>query len=150
MQTKVVVRRFVFAAACAALLFGLSGCGGGGAGGGTAILPVAPTGAGAPPAAATSGSRVVSTAQNSKATGATYPIQFYLPPGYDDGASTYPTIYITDGDAVYNLGVTRFKNFTDIFEKAGKKAIVVGVGGTARRNTDYLPPGASISRLPHS
>ncbi len=78
----------------------------------------------------------------SDATGATYPIQFYLPAGYDSATSSYPAIYITDGDAVYNNSVTRFKNFTDILEAAGKKAIVVGIGGTARRNTDYLMPGA--------
>ncbi|SEU14758.1 hypothetical protein SAMN05443580_11855 [Variovorax sp. OV084] len=142
METRGILRRLMFTAGCA-LLLELSGCGGGGGGGGggAAVLPVAPV-VTTPPPANTSSGRVVSISMKSDATGATYPIQFYLPAGYDSATSSYPAIYITDGDAVYNNSVTRFKNFTDILEAAGKKAIVVGIGGTARRNTDYLMPGA--------
>jgi len=107
------------------------------------MLPLPPAGGTpTPPPADTGRGRVVSSSMKSTATEATYPIQVYLPAGYDGATASYPTVYITDGDAVYNQSVTRFQNFTDILEKAGKKAIVVGIGGTSRRNTDYLMPGA--------
>jgi len=144
MQTRGLVRRLMIAAGCAFLL-GLAGCGGGGGGGGgggAVFLPGAGTPEPAPAPAPVAGGQVIGTSLKSTATNATYPVQIYLPAGYDT-ASTYPAIYLTDGDAVFNRGVSRFKNFTDILEKAGKKAIVVGIGGTERRNTDYLPPGAT-------
>ncbi|WP_157755071.1 alpha/beta hydrolase [Variovorax boronicumulans] len=107
------------------------------------MLPLPPVGGTpTPPPADTGRGRVVQASVKSEATGATYPLHIYLPSGYDGATTTYPAIYITDGDAVFNQSVTRFQNFTDILEKAGKKAIVVGIGGTARRNTDYLMPGA--------
>jgi hypothetical protein len=144
MQTRLTARRSMLSAGCAALLALASGCGGGGGSGGGALLPLPPA-AGTPPAPPPSNSagRVVNASLKSASTGATYAVQLYLPSGYDSSTATYPTIYITDGDAVFNENVSRFKNFTDILEKAGKKAIVVGIGGSARRNTDYLPPGAT-------
>ena len=126
------------------LVIALAGCGGGG-GGGSSLPVVPPTTqptAPATPAAPSSASRIENTTLQSASTGALYSIQIYLPPGYDAAATaTYPTIYVTDGDARFNLGESRFSNFANILERLGKKAVLIGIGGTSRRNSDFLPPG---------
>jgi predicted alpha/beta superfamily hydrolase len=144
MQAHQAFRRFVSTLAVA-LVLGLAACGGGGGGGGGgAALPILPPTTGQPSTPPpTSAGQVIDITIKSDATGASYPIQVYLPAGYASATKTYPTMYVTDGDATFNLNVSRFRNFVDILEKQGKKAIVVGIGGTARRNTDYLPPGST-------
>jgi enterochelin esterase-like enzyme len=126
-----------------ALLVALSACGGGGGGGGSGgaalpILPVAPPTN--PPPSATG--RVVSDNIKSARTGATYPINIFIPASYDVDTAAYPVIYAMDGDANFNPPGTRFDNFRAILEKRGAKAILVAIGGTARRETDYILPGA--------
>ena len=74
-------------------------------------------------------------------TGADYPIGIYVPPSYANGTALYPVIYITDGDAPFPPD-GRFANFKKILERRHIDAILVGIGGTARRNTDFVLPGA--------
>jgi predicted alpha/beta superfamily hydrolase len=74
-------------------------------------------------------------------TGATYPIFVYLPTSYESGTATYPAIYATDGDATFPPE-NRFVNFARILQRRHVDAILVGIGGTARRERDYLLPGA--------
>lgn len=82
-----------------------------------------------------------SAAISSKQTGAVYSLDIYLPASYATSSRTYPVIYATDGDASYPpLG--RFQNFRAILQKRHTDAILVGIGGAARRNTDYVLPGA--------
>jgi predicted alpha/beta superfamily hydrolase len=78
---------------------------------------------------------------NSAQTGAAYPLGIYVPPSYARGTRTYPVIYVTDGDAGFPPD-GRFMNFERILERRGIDAILVGIGGTARRKKDYLLPGA--------
>ena len=77
-----------------------------------------------------------------RANGATYPIDIYVPPAHASGDQTFPTVYITDADAVYVQGQTRFQNFRSLLAAAGKQAILVGIGNTARRGVDYDLPSA--------
>ncbi|RYF72726.1 MAG: alpha/beta hydrolase, partial [Comamonadaceae bacterium] len=77
-----------------------------------------------------------------RANGATYPIEIYVPPAHASGEQTFPTVYITDADAMYVQGQTRFQNFRSLLAAAGKQAILVGIGNTARRGVDYDLPGA--------
>lgn len=95
---------------------------------------------GAVPPAETVGS-VTTAAISSTHTGATYPLQIYLPASYASGMQYYPVIYATDGDAAYPPE-GRFENFKEILQRRGVDAILVGIGGTARRNIDFLLPGA--------
>ncbi|RST46776.1 alpha/beta hydrolase [Variovorax sp. MHTC-1] len=125
------------------LLLLVAGCGGGGGGGGAAI-PLATTdatGTTTPVQQPTSG-RVVSQSIKSAKTGATYNVEVFIPASYDANSDPYPTIYALDGDATFNLSETRFTNFRSILEKRGTKAILVGIGGTVRRQEDYNLPGA--------
>jgi enterochelin esterase-like enzyme len=153
------------------LVMSSCGGGGGGGGGGGAMLPIAAVPATAPPADAPPAppaaepppptepappptepappaeqpppatSRVVSDTITSAKTGATYPIDIYLP-AYDGGSASYPVIYAMDGDAIFNPPGSRFANFKDILDKRGTQAILVGIGGSARREQDYTLPGA--------
>lgn len=74
-------------------------------------------------------------------TGAEYPITVYLPASYATGTDRYPVIYATDGDAGFPPQ-GRFVNFVDILQRHGTNAILVGIGGTKRRATDFMLPGA--------
>ncbi len=78
---------------------------------------------------------------HSTQTGATYPITIFLPASYAHGNETYPVIYATDGDATFPPR-GRFVNFVDILQRHGTNAILVGIGGTSRRSTDFVLPGA--------
>jgi hypothetical protein len=154
------------------LVMSSCGGGGGGGGGGGAMLPIAAVPATAPPAEPPPAppaaepppptepappptepappaeqpppatSRVVSDTITSAKTGATYPIDIYLPASYDGGSASYPVIYAMDGDAIFNPPGSRFANFKDILDKRGTQAILVGIGGSARREQDYTLPGA--------
>ena len=120
-----------FAAGSAALL--LSACGGGG--GGSIASP-------------TTIGRTESLSVASAQTGFTYPIQVYLPPAYDANATArLPVIYALDGDAAFGYvtstsgSATRFEAMREVLQRRGTAAVLVGIGGTVRRNTDFLEPG---------
>lgn len=125
------------------LLLLVAGCGGGGGGAGAAF-PLSGTGAAGTttPVQQPLSSRVVSQSIKSGKTGATYNVEVFVPASYEANSDQYPTIYALDGDATFNLSQTRFSNFRSILEKSGTKAILVGIGGTARRQEDYNLPGA--------
>jgi len=82
---------------------------------------------------------------NSANTAYNYPISVYLPPQYDaNPQARYPVIFAVDGDAQFgypNNG-TRFDALKGEMQVRGTAAILVGVGGTIRRDTDYLPGGS--------
>ena len=126
------------AALAAALAGALSACGGGGSSGSDAPPPE------------TAG-QVVNSSMKSASTGSTYSIQVFLPAGYPGGTATLPVIYATEGDAPYGgaapgiggLNRSRFDTFKEVMQRRGTQAILVGIGGTAWRNTDFLQPGAS-------
>ncbi|MGN8077798.1 alpha/beta hydrolase [Variovorax sp. 22077] len=128
------------------LLLALTACGGGGGGGGGAALPIGlvtsptPTTPTTPSTPSTTG-RTTSDSIKSAQTGASYDLSIYLPPSYDNGSKAYPIIYALDGDAA-NPPSGRFANLKNILERRGVDAILIGIGGTARRSTDYTFPGA--------
>lgn len=84
---------------------------------------------------------VTSATLHSAHTGALYTIYVYLPASYSTGTTTYPVIYATDGDAGFPPD-GRFVNFVDILQRHRTDAILVGIGGTKRRSTDFVLPGA--------
>lgn len=125
-----------------AILLGLVACGGGGGGGGGgAIVPIVPS-VTQPAATPTATGRTTSDSIKSAQTGATYELSIYLPASYDGGTKAYPVIYALDGDAA-NPPSGRFGNLKSILERKGVEAILVGIGGTSRRSTDYTFPGAA-------
>ncbi|MBU1350684.1 MAG: esterase family protein [Gammaproteobacteria bacterium] len=115
----------------------LAACGGGGSGDN-----------GAPPQTV---GQVINSSLRSSANGNTYPIQVYLPQSYATGTASLPVIYATEGDAPFGSSSpyfngsygTRFDAFKDVMQRRGTQAILVGIGGTAWRTTDFLVPGAS-------
>jgi hypothetical protein len=123
-----------FARACiVAFAMLLAACGGGGGGGSSTAPPPQQVG------------RTESFTVTSQNTGAAYPLDVYLPPQYDANAQTrLPVIFAVDGDAQfgYQDNVTRFNALKQVLQQRGTGAILVGVGGTARRNTDFLPFGS--------
>lgn len=121
------------AIACALVIL-LSGCGGSGEGEAAPQPPAA-----TPPP--TTG-RVVSDVVSSSTTGYAYKISIYLPPSYETGSASYPTIYVLDGDARFVGSDTRADSFISILQRRGTNAILIGIGGTERRQTDYNFPGA--------
>jgi len=125
-----------------ALLIAVTACGGGGGGGGGgAALPILPV-VGAPPTTTPPATGQTESASiKSARTGATYDLQIYLPPSYAGGSAAFPVIYALDGDAL-NPPVSRFQNLKEILERRRVEAILIGIGGTARRSTDYTFPGA--------
>lgn len=113
----------------------LTACGGGnGSSGGSATAT--------PPAQAAG--QVISTSVDATQNGNTYAIQIFLPASYARGTTVLPVIYATEGDALYGAGgsQSRFDAFKEEMQSRGTQAILVGIGGTARRNTDFLLPGA--------
>jgi hypothetical protein len=112
----------------------LAACGGGGTGGDPASAP--------PPAPI---GRTESISLASRNTGFAYPVDIYLPPQYDANTQArLPVIFAVDGDARFGYpgGGTRFDALKQALQQRGAAAILVGVGGTARRVTDFLPPGS--------
>jgi hypothetical protein len=111
----------------------LAACGGGGSS----------PGEDAPPAADTNGQVVSSSVQATK-SGATYSIRTFLPASHAEGTASLPVIYATEGDAPYGVGgQSRFDAFKEVMQRRKTQAILVGISGTARRNTDFLLPGAA-------
>jgi len=114
----------------------LCSCGGGGSGGYS--VPAPPT-----------IGRVETLTVASAKTGFTYPVQVYLPAAYDANATArLPVIYAVDGDAQFGYSTatlssaTRFDALREVLQQRGIAAVLVGIGGTSRRNTDFLEPGA--------
>jgi predicted alpha/beta superfamily hydrolase len=122
--------RLLFVGLASVLVVCFAGCGGGGD-------------TGLPPASTQASGRVESLVVASQKVGFTYNIDVYLPAGYDTGSTPYPVIYALDGDSRFDGTNTRFDNFREIMRSKGTNAILVGIGGTARRQTDYNFPGAT-------
>ena len=140
-----------FRAGCAGLLAALvlalaacGGGGGGGGGGGAVFAPIAPATPTTPaPTPVTSAARVETLSITSTFNATSYPVEVYLPAGYDNTSGALPAVYILDGDSVLNLNQSRFANFRNVLEAKQKKAILVGIGNTKNRNIDYTMPGGS-------
>lgn len=122
------MRAGIAAATCAFVLLTLVGCGGGGGG-----EPAPQIG------------RVASVSIASAKVGYTYNVLVYLPDSYDKGNASlsYPTVYALDGDAAFDGVNTRFANFMSILQRRGTDAILIGISGTVRRQTDFNFPGAT-------
>lgn len=76
-----------------------------------------------------------------------YPLAIYLPADYASTSDSLPVIYATDGVADLSdptqYNGWQVPDMARILEAKGKRAIIVGIGGYERRNTDYLLPGAT-------
>lgn len=72
-----------------------------------------------------------------KQSGARYRMNIYLPADYATTTDRLPVIYVLDGGPDNGL----FKPLAQITEGLGVRAIMVGIGGFARRDTDYRYPG---------
>lgn len=111
----------------------LSACGGGGGGSsdGNAPTPSADQG------------QVIGSSVQAKQNGNLYQIDIFLPASYAGGSASLPVIYATEGDALYGPGGQwRFEAFKNEMISRKTQAILVGIRGTARRNVDFLLPGA--------
>lgn len=117
-----------------ALLLLASACGGGGGGAspGVTTTPVISTGL--------KGSITDNTAIASVKTGASYPVQLYLPADYASTSDLLPVIYLLDGGTDNGR---RFETLARASEELGVRAILVGIGGYVRRDTDFRFPGAA-------
>lgn len=102
-----------------------------------------------PPAPPEKVGQVINSSLRSESVGSTYAIQVFLPQSYATGTTALPVIYATEGDALYgrdaisNTAISRFDTFKQVMQRRGTQAILVGIGGTAQRSTDFLLPGAS-------
>lgn len=124
------------------LLLAMAGCGGGGE---SAAVPT--------PVPAGGSGQVIRMSVRSAFAQFDYPIEVYLPASYAAGSSSYPVIYATEGDAPYGnpsggsgafaSDRSRFTAFKEAMQRRNTQAILVGIGGTARRGTDFLLPGAA-------
>ncbi len=75
----------------------------------------------------------------------TYPLQVYAPADDASTSDPLPVIYATDGGPLTSAPVSVTWEFSDlvrIIEAQHLRIVVVGIGGTETRNTDYLLPGA--------
>jgi predicted alpha/beta superfamily hydrolase len=108
----------------------LVACGGGGSGTGATAIQQA-------------SGHVVAASIDSQRAGYTYPVMIHVPLSYDSSNEPYATIYVLDGDANFSGTGTRFDNLRAIVTARGAKAIVIGIGGTVRRQTDFNFPGAA-------
>ena len=120
-------------------IFGLSllllivSCGGSGSGGNAVSPPVV-----LPPSL--NGSITTNTVISSNNTGASYQVSVYLPADYALTTDILPVIYALDGGVDNG---DRFLNMAKITEQQGVRAVLIGIGGYARRETDYRLPGAN-------
>lgn len=107
----------------------LTACGGGGSG-----EEVEPPAVG----------QVINSTIPSVSNGNTYAIQVFLPESYATSTTVLPVIYATEGDAPYGgPHRSRFDTFKEAMQRRGTQAVLVGIGGTASRGTDFLMPGAT-------
>jgi predicted alpha/beta superfamily hydrolase len=73
------------------------------------------------------------------------PILIYLPPGYDGSSERYPVLYMHDGQNLFGpdalFGGWRAAQTTDRLIASGevRPFIIVGVGNTNRRMSEYMP-----------
>ena len=77
------------------------------------------------------------TSITSHQSGASYRLNIYLPPNYASTNDRLPVIYLLDGGPDNGI----FTPLARITEGLGVRAIIVGIGGFARRSTDYRYPG---------
>jgi hypothetical protein len=129
------------------LLLSIVGCGSSGGGGDTATPPVVASGGGgtviSPVVSSSSlaGSITTDTVVPSNNTGADYPVSVYLPADYAMTTDILPVIYALDGGIDNG---DRFLKMATIIEEQGVRAVLIGIGGYARRDIDYRLPGASM------
>jgi hypothetical protein len=83
------------------------------------------------------GSIVSGVTVDSSQLGATYRLNIYLPANYATTNDRLPVIYVLDGGPDNGI----FIPMAHIAEGLGVRAIVVGIGGFSRRDTDYRYPG---------
>jgi enterochelin esterase-like enzyme len=115
-------RRNVLRSASLALLgLALAGCGGGG-GGSPSSQPPTPM----------EGSLDTSKSIASTSNGNTYPLNIYLPPDSAGPRSGLPVVYLLDGDTWFDILV-------GIAESTHSRIIIVGIGNSKLRDTDYVP-----------
>ena len=113
------------------LLLSIVNCGGGG--GDTANPPAA-----VPPSL--KGSITTNTVVPSINTAAaSYQVSVYLPADYATTTDQLPVIYALDGGVDNG---DRFVTMATITEEQGVRAVLIGIGGYAYRETDYRLPGA--------
>lgn len=81
--------------------------------------------------------RIKNTSIVSAVTGITYPVHIYLPEDYASSNKSYPVIYATDGQWVFN-------GFAAAVDDKSLDVILVAIeqGPNDRRSVDYLLPGA--------
>ena len=115
------------------LLLLIVSCGGSGGGGNAVSSPVVLP-------RSLNGSITTNTVVPSNNTGASYQVSVYVPADYATTTDSLPIIYALDG-GVDNED--RFLNMAKITERQGVRAVLIGIGGYARRDTDYILPGAS-------
>ena len=110
-------------AGLAMLGLGLEGCGGGG----SASTDTATT----PPMEGSLDTRSITSGINRN----TYPLNIYLPPASAGPRSSLPVVYALDGDTWFSILVAAV-------ESTRARVIVVGIGNSALRATDFVPPNA--------
>ncbi len=86
------------------------------------------------------GSITTNIALLSSNTRAIYQVSVYLPADYAATTDNLPVIYALDGGVDNGDRLTRMATIT---EELGVRAILIGIGGYARREIDYKLPGAS-------
>lgn len=73
----------------------------------------------------------------SNTNGATYTIQVGLPENYSPGTQTYGTIYVLDGEEIFDHVATNCRTISG--ENATSNVLVVGIGYGNDRSLDYTP-----------
>lgn len=91
----------------------------------------------APQIPGTTNPRIEQTNIVSAVTGITYPVHIYLPEDYASSNKSYPVIYATDGQWIFN-------GFAAALDDKSLDVILVAIeqGPNDRRSVDYLLPGA--------
>src|SRR5690606_17816676 len=81
--------------------------------------------------------RIKNTSIVSAVTGVTYPVHIYLPEDYASSNKSYPVIYATDGQWIFN-------GFASALDDKSLYVILVAVeqGPNDRRSVDYILPDA--------
>jgi len=110
-------------------------CGGGGGSSGGSDPAISPIDLSTP----LNGSITTDTVVASAATGASYPISVYVPADYATTTDYLRVIYILDGGADNG---DRLPNLAKITEQHGLRAVLIGIGGYARREIDCELAGA--------
>lgn len=93
----------------------------------------------AAPASSLKGNITTNILLASSNTAASYQISVYLPADYAATTDSLPVIYALDGGVDNG---DRFIRMATITQELGVRAILIGIGGYARRDIDYRLPGA--------